>query len=125
MNAHALAVAIYGNPNTTQKSTRSAEYDVIARVTSRLRKAHLGGKKAYPALAEALVENSRLWAALAVDLADPENALSMALRGQLLSLAQFTLQQTDKILEGRESAEVLIEINTAVLRGLSGKAEPA
>ncbi|TVP71481.1 MAG: flagellar biosynthesis regulatory protein FlaF [Rhodobacteraceae bacterium] len=123
MNAHSMAAAAYGTPNTALKTARSAEYDVIARITARLRKAHAGGAMSFPALAEALTENRRLWIEFTVDLSDPENPLPMALKGQLLSLANFTLNHTAAILEGRESAEVLIDINTAVMRGLAGKAD--
>lgn len=123
MNAHSLAVAAYGKPNTAQKTARSAEYEIIARITSRMRKAQAGGATSFPALAEALTENRRLWTAFVVDLAAPDNQLPMALKAQLLSLAQFTLTHTDAIVAGHASADVLIEINTAVMRGLSGKAD--
>ncbi len=128
MNAQSMAIAAYGNPRTAQKTARAAEYEVMARITSRLRKAQNDNRESvkflsYPALAEALVENCRLWTRLAADLMDSDNPLPEALKGQLLSLAQFTLSHTDEIFEGRESAEVLIEINTAVMRGLAGKAD--
>jgi flagellar protein FlaF len=125
MNAHTRALASYGNPATALKSARSAEYDVMARITSRLRKALAGGKLSFPQLAEALNENRRLWTEFAIDLANPENKLPKALRLQLLNLAQFSLNHTNQVLDGTASAEVLVEINTAVLRGLSGKADPA
>jgi flagellar protein FlaF len=123
MNAHSMALAAYGNPRTAQKTARTAEYEVIARITSRISKAQAGGAMSFPSLAEALSENRRLWTEFAVDLAAQDNQLPMALKAQLLSLAQFTLTHTDAIIAGRASADVLIEINTAVMRGLSGKAD--
>ena len=122
MNAHALAAASYGNPTTALKTARTAEYEVIARITARLRKALDGGQLSFPALAEAMTENRRLWTEFATDLAAQENKLPESLKVQLLNLAQFTLNHTNAVLEGRASADVLIDINTAIMRGLSGNA---
>jgi len=123
MNAHAMAVAAYGNPNTAQKNTRSAEYEIIARITARLRKAKDGGAMSFPELAEALTENRRLWTEFAIDINSPANGLPTALKVQLLNLAQFSISHTNAILESRGSVDVLIDINTAIMRGLSGKAD--
>lgn len=123
MNAHSMAVAAYGNPNTAQKTARSAEYEVIARITSRLRKAIDGGAPSFPALAEAMTDNRRLWTEFTSDLASAENQLPGSLKVQLLNLAQFTLTHTNAVLEGRADAGVLVDINTAIMRGLSGKAD--
>lgn len=121
MNAHALATGSYGNPTTALKTARTAEYEVIARITARLRKAMDGGSLSFPALAEAMTENRRLWTEFAIDLASDGNQLPAGLKTQLLNLAQFTMNHTNAVLEGRASADVLIDINVAVMRGLSGK----
>lgn len=123
MNAHALAVASYGNPATVLKTARTAEYEVIAHITSRLRKAHDEGAMSFPALAAALTENRLLWTEFATDLAMPDNPLPEGLKVQLLNLAQFTMTHTSAVLEGRASADPLIDINNAIMRGLSGKAD--
>ncbi len=121
MNTHAMAVAAYGNPTKAHKTARDAEYEVVARITARLREAHLGGAFSFPALAEALTENRRLWTEFASDLSSDNNQLPDELKAQILYLARFTLTQTEAILNGRGSAETLIEINTAILRGLAGR----
>jgi flagellar protein FlaF len=123
MNAHALAHAAYGNPNTAQKTARSAEYDVISRITSRLRSALKQSAIDYPALVAALDENRRLWVTLAADVADPDNALPHDLKLRILGLAQFSLRHTSAVLAGTEPADILVEINLAILRGLAGKEE--
>lgn len=121
MNVHALAVATYGNPQTAQKTARTAEYQVIARITSRLQNAYAQGATGFPALAEALTENRRLWVEFASDVASAENALPESLRVQILNLAQFVLRHSERVLSTSESAEVLIDINLAIMRGLSGR----
>ena len=64
--------------------------------------------------------NLRLWSALAADLASPENALPPELRARLFYLYEFTAQHSRAILDGSGSASVLVDINTAVMRGLRG-----
>jgi flagellar biosynthesis activator protein FlaF len=123
MNAHSLASAAYGQANTAQKTPRAAEYDVIARITSRLRTAVETSPRNFAMLAEAMHENSRLWTEFAIDLAGTGNGLPQTLRVQLLQIAQFTLRHTDKVLSGQEDPAVLVDINLAILRGLSGKGE--
>ena len=55
---------------------------------------------------------------LAADVAGAENGLPQTLRAQLFYLAEFTMQHSAKVLAGRADAEVLVEINTAMMRGL-------
>lgn len=124
MNAHAQALAAYGAPNTAQKPPRAVEYDLLAQITARMRRAIEDGPTAFPALADALDANRRLWSEFAVDLASDENLLSEALRAQLLGLAQFTLRQTQAVLRGDDTAEVLVDVNVAVMRGLNGTGGP-
>lgn len=123
MNAHALAVTAYGAPSAACKSPRSVEYEVMSRITSRLRAARDAKPFVFAALADAMYENRKLWVELAVDLAAPENALPQGLRVQLLGLAQFSLRHTDAVLNGDETPDALIDINLAILRGLSGKGD--
>jgi flagellar protein FlaF len=70
--------------------------------------------------AAALHENRRLWLVLATDLADEANALPDMLRARLLFLAEFTLLNGGRALKDAEALQPLIDINTAVMRGLSG-----
>lgn len=121
MNAHAQALAAYGAPTNAQKTPRAIEYDLFAKVTARLRAAIAGGKMAFPALAAALTDNRRLWTELALDLASDGNALPTPLRAQLLGLAQFSLSHTEAVLRGEDEAEVLVDINLAIMRGLKGQ----
>lgn len=103
------------------RTARSAEYEVVARITARLRAAVTKGQPAFPDLAAALDENRRLWTAFAEDVANPGNTLPQDLRARIFFLAEFTFNQTGKILAGTASATPLIEINTAIMRGLQGQ----
>ncbi|MEM6386059.1 MAG: flagellar biosynthesis regulator FlaF [Pseudomonadota bacterium] len=100
------------------KSPRDTEYEVIAKISHRLRSAAQNKKKDFAGFVAALYENNRLWTTLASDLAAPENGLPKELRARLFWLAEFTNKETSKLLAGEGDIGVLIEINAAVLQGL-------
>lgn len=95
---------------------RRIEYDVIARITSRLKSAIEAGK--FGPLVEALHENRNLWRVLAIDVADADNELPKDLRARIFYLAEFTDAHTSKVIRRQDNAVPLLEINTAILRGL-------
>ena len=111
----------YAQPTTAVKTPRSAEYYVIAGVTRRLSAASARRKTDYPAFATALSDNELLWSTLAADVAMEGNGLPPALRARLFYLYRFTTEHSRKIRAGMASPEVLVDINTAVLRGLRGE----
>lgn len=112
---------VYRQVTTPTRTARSAEYEVVAGITHRIRSATHQGKTAFPELVAALDENRRLWSAFAEDVASPQNGLPQELRTRIAYLAEFTFGQTSKILAGTASALPLIEINTAIMRGLRGQ----
>lgn len=119
MSATAHAQSAYGSMARTIKTPRDIEYDLMAAITGRLQAAHADtGPGAFPALVNAMHDNRRLWSAFAVDLADSGNQFPKELRARLFYLAEFVNQHTDKALTGTAPAEVLVDINLAVMRGL-------
>ncbi|MBN2906219.1 MAG: flagellar biosynthesis regulator FlaF [Rhodobacteraceae bacterium] len=119
-----MAQAAYSAPNQiSMRTPRATEYALFARVTARLKEAQSAGRQGFPALASALHDNRALWTTLAADVAEPGNALPDALRARLFYLAEFTTHHSRQVLAGRADPGPLIEINTAVMRGLE-KAEP-
>lgn len=108
------AYAVPGGPTRTERAT---EYALFARITRNIRES-MDDPARFPALAEALHENRRLWSVLAADVADNGNRLPAALRARLFYLAEFTAHHTSEVLARRQTAETLVEINTAVMRGL-------
>ena len=75
----------------------------------------------FAGLVQALHDNTTMWRTLASDVAEPENGLPKALRARLFYLYEFTAQHSPKVLEEKASVEVLVDINTAVMRGLRGE----
>ena len=111
----------YGCNAVPIKSHRAAEYEAIARISHRLRATAMNRKQKYAEFIEALHENSKLWSTLAMDVAHPDNGLPQDLRARLFWLAEFTEQETRRILKNEGDIGILIEVNAAVLHGLRGQ----
>ena len=118
MNALDQARTAYASPAAPVRTARGTEYDAFARVTRALRAGTGGPRRLDPALVNALHQNRRLWTLLASNVAETSNALPAQLRAQIFYLAEFTSKHTSDVLSGRADAEVLIEINTAIMQGL-------
>lgn len=122
MTAHFTAArSVYARPEAPQKTPRSLEYELLARTTQRLSKAWANRNENYVGLITALDENQRLWSTLASDVSDPGNGLPAKLRAQLFYLYEFTATHSRAVRENKGSVEVLVDINTAVMRGLRGE----
>lgn len=110
----------YAQPVTPVRTPRDTEYEVIARITQALSAAIATRAQNKSAFLEALFRNERLWSTFAADVADAGNGLPAPLRAQLFYLYRFTTEHSRKVRNGSASAEVLVEVNRAVLRGLRG-----
>jgi flagellar biosynthesis activator protein FlaF len=112
----------YARPEAPMRSARSIEYDILARTTQRLTAAAHRKGEDFAGFVAALHDNQRLWSTFAADVANDDNGLPRALRARLFYLFEFTETHSRNILEGYGSVDVLVDINTAVLRGLRGDA---
>ena len=111
---------LYGEATRATGTPRSVEYQVFSQVTGQLNRARREGEP-FSRLATALQDNLRLWTVIATDVTSSGNELPLALRSQLAGLSKFVRVHTHKVLRREADAEVLIEINTAVMRGLRGQ----
>lgn len=118
MNYVDQARRAYGPATSPLRTARDAEKQVIAQATARLQSA-MKHPADFPAVAAALHDNRMLWTRLASDVADPSNGLPQALRARVFYLAEFTEHHSRKVLRGEADAGPLVEVNTAVMRGLS------
>lgn len=125
MNKSSKALSGYAAAAKPVRTDRGTEYAAFARVTSSLKAVDATDKSAFPALAEAIFDNQRLWSLLARDLRQDGNALPIELRVQLISLAEFVQKHSRSVLRGAESVDPLIDINTSIMRGLRGAQEVA
>lgn len=126
METHRRAEAAYGDPRNAAKSPQQIEYQVFARITRSLSSAAAEeGPTAFPELAAALHENLKLWTIVAADVSAPNNGLPELLRARLFYLAEFTRSHTRRVLASEAVAAPLIELNTAIMRGLRQQSEAA
>ena len=131
MDPNARAFASYGDATGATKSPRQVEYQAFAKITKALSRSaanHAAASpeeapKRFPDLAAALHENLRLWSVVLTSVVSDANALPAQLRASLAYLADFTRDHTRKVLRGEADAAALIDVNTAVMRGLRQKEE--
>lgn len=123
MNALSIARRAYSAAAAPIRTPQDAEYEILARITRQIRRAAEKRSLGFAELAAALHENRKLWTVFAVDVADPENRLPRDLRARVFYLSEFTEIHTGRVLAGKAGVEPLLEINTAVLRGLRHGAE--
>lgn len=116
MNALHLARTAYAT-TAPVRTPRTVEYEAFARITERLRRTS-ESRSDFASLAAALFENGRLWTILAADVADAGNALPAPVRARILYLAEFTRVHTRQVLRGAASADALVDVNLAIMRGL-------
>lgn len=121
MNAHAQAQRAYSSASIPTKTPRSIEYEAIARITRRLRQSVETGQTGFSELAQALHDNGRMWNIFAADVASQANKLPAELKARLIYLAEFTQIHTRKVLAGEATVDALLDVNTAVMRGLRGE----
>lgn len=122
MNAELRAPGAYARPDAPVRAARTIEYDLFARVTRQLSTAIAARERDFAGLVRALHDNARLWRTIAADVAGSGNGLPQELRARLFYLYEFTEAHSRKVADGNAEAKVLIEINTAVMRGLRGAA---
>lgn len=121
MNVIEQARQAYAPKHFPLRTPRSVEAELFSQITSRLKKYSEDSQKSYPEFVAALHDNRRLWSTMAVDVSDSMNTLPAPLRAQLFYLAEFTELHSRKVMNGEATADVLIDINTSVLRGLNNR----
>lgn len=123
MTPYSVASRAYGESSAPLRTPRSMEYDLLAKCTMKLRNTAPKRDSDFPAFVQALSDNLKLWTVLASDVASPNNSLPSALRAQLFYLYEFTDLHTKNVRDNKISVDVLIDINTAVMKGLRGQSE--
>ncbi|MCF2871616.1 flagellar biosynthesis regulator FlaF [Octadecabacter sp. G9-8] len=123
MNIIDLAHQAYAPKTSALRSERSTEHQLFSEITAQLRNTASRLPAAFPKFAEAVHANRAVWTHLATQVADGDNALSDDLRARIFYLAEFTAFHSRKVLKGEADITPLIDINTAMMRGLNPKEE--
>lgn len=125
MNAIRQAQNAYGQTNRPVRTPRGTEYEAVARITRRLKSAAASEPADMVEMAGAIFENRNLWTLFAADVADNDNPLPQDLRARIFALFEFTTVHSRKVLNREANADALVEINTAVMRGLRSGSDAA
>lgn len=115
-----MSLNAYKAAATRAENPRELEYRLFGEVTRSLMHAATADKTDITTRINALDWNRRLWSALATDCSDPDNALNMGMRAQIISISLFVSKHSSAIMRGEEDFEPLIDINRSIMQGLAG-----
>jgi len=118
VNALRHAKQAYSAAKSPTRTVKNLEYDAIARITHKLVSAADKGPEGFNTLVAAPTDNRRLWTIFMADIASPNNQLPQELKEHLVYLTEFTRHHTSKVLARKADIKPLVDINTAIMRGL-------
>lgn len=107
------------------ESPRELEYRLFGQVTRALMHAASVDRSDMATRIDALDWNRRLWTALATDCSDPDNALNVPMRAQIISISLFVGRHSSAVMRGDDDFEALIDINRSIMQGLAGQQQAA
>lgn len=117
MNVIEQARKAYAPAHPAIQTPRAIEAQLLTSITARL----LQKSAEHSHYVRAVHDNRTMWTTLAIDVADDDNGLPATLRAQIFYLAEFTQVHSQKFLKGEADLAPLIEINTAIIRGLNSR----
>ncbi|CAN5333112.1 flagellar biosynthesis regulator FlaF [soil metagenome] len=109
----------YKQAATRTESPREMEYRLFGQVTRALMHASTVDVTEIATRIDALDWNRRLWSTLATDCSDPDNAMPMPLRAQIISLSIFVGRHSSAIMRDGETFDILIDLNRSIMQGLN------
>lgn len=115
-----MGLQAYQQAAQRTESPRSVEYRLFGQVTRALMEAAEADPSDFATRIDALDWNRRVWSALATSCSDPDNALPLPVRAQIISLSLWVSRHSSAVMRREEEIEPLIEINRIVMQGLGG-----
>ncbi len=121
-----MSLQAYRRAAQRAESPRDTEYRLFGEVTRALMDAAETEPPASPsARLEALDWNRRLWTTLAADCAKPDNRLPAPVRAQIISLGLWVARHTSAVVRREAEMNLLIDVNRAIMQGLTPQNEAA
>jgi flagellar protein FlaF len=117
---HNLARKAYSDVTSRTATDKQIEYALFSDITNALKDVAAQDMPPPAVWAEAIDRNLQLWLALSVDLLNPDNRLDPQLRRGLLNLGEMVRRISHRVLAGEADLTEIIEINEAIMAGLSG-----
>ncbi len=119
-----MSLRAYQSAAQQAENPRSVEYRLFAEVTRSLLAAAQLESAEIGARMSALDWNRRLWSVLATDCAQPGNTLPDPVRANVISLGMWVNRHTSAVMAGQEEFGPLIDVNRAMMQGLSPAPAP-
>ena len=120
-----MSLRAYQQAAQRAETPRDVEYRLFAQVTRALLDVKSTPREDIRAWIDILHWNRRVWAALADDCAQIDNALPEATRAQIISLSLFVHRTTSQVMRRETDVDVLIDLNRTMMQGLSVRPDAA
>ena len=117
---HQLAHKAYSNVTSRTATDKQIEYALFSEITDALKDVAAQDMPPPAIWAEAIDRNLQLWLALSIDLLNPSNQFDPQLRIGLINLGETVRRISHRVLAGEAELDELIDINEAIMAGLSG-----
>jgi len=118
-----MSLRAYQQAAQRAETPRDVEYRLFSVVTRALMDVQAKPRSDVRAWIGALHWNRRLWAQLADDCAQPDNALPVSTRAQIISLSLFVHRTTSEVMRQEADIDILIELNRTIMQGLGARAD--
>lgn len=119
-----MSLRAYQQAATRAEAPKDTEYRLFGQVTRALIAASEAPISDLATRINAIDWNRRLWSTMALDCAEPGNALPPQVRANIISLSLFVGRHSSEVMRGEDDFETLIEINKIMMQALGHKAEP-
>lgn len=103
------------------EDSRQTEYRLFGQVTRALMEAAKADRDDLRTRIDALDWNRRMWSALAMDCAQPENTLPEIVRARIISLSLWVNKHSSAVMRREEEFEPLIDVNRMIMQGLAAR----
>ncbi len=114
-----MSIQAYQKTANRTADPRDVEFRLFAEVTRDLMEATKAEKHEISKVVKSLDKNRQVWNAMAMDCAQPGNALPDDLRAGIISLSLFVNRHTSEASRNRSEIETLIDINRNIMQGLA------
>lgn len=115
-----MSINAYRRAQSIGESPRGTEYRLMNQITGEMIAARDAGL-AGAALMPALHRNRLAWSTFSSLCGSPGNQLPDDLRARIISIALWVERHTSAVVTGRDSIDDLIEVNRAIIEGLSNE----
>ncbi|MDF0542520.1 flagellar biosynthesis regulator FlaF [Sphingobium sp. H39-3-25] len=115
-----MSINAYRRAQSIAETPRSTEYRLMSQITGEMIAARDAGL-AGAALMPSLHRNRLAWSTFSSLCGSPGNQLPNDLRARIISIALWVERHTSAVVTGRDSIDDLIEVNRAIIEGLSNE----